>query len=204
MMRLYDGGRAPNPRRVRIYLAEKEIIVPLMPVDIAALAQKSPEFTAMNPLQGTPVLVLDDGTILTETIAICRYFEELFPDPPLFGTGALSRAQVEMWQRRVELGLFNSVGAVFRHLHPAMAEMEKPQVPEWGEANKAKVFDFLAILDDHLSRHQFLCGDDFSVADITGLVSLDFMKPAKLVVPEQLVHVRRWHETLKARPSSAA
>ena len=203
-MRLYDGGRAPNPRRVRIYLAEKEITVPLMPVDIGALHQKSPEFTAMNPLQGTPVLVLDDGTVLAETIAICRYFEELFPDPPLFGTGAFSRAQVEMWQRRVEFGLFNAVGAVFRHLHPAMATMEQPQVPEWGEVNKAKVFRFLDILDDHLSRHHFLCEDGFSVADITGLVSLDFMKPAKLAVPEQLVHVRRWHETLKARPSSAA
>ena len=203
-MLLYDGGRAPNPRRVRIYLAEKDIEVPLMPVDIAALAQKSPEFTALNPLQGTPVLVLDDGTIIAETIAICRYFEELFPDPPLFGTGALSRAQVEMWQRRIELGLFNAVAAVFRHLHPAMSEMEQPQVREWGEANKPKVFKFLKVLDDHLSRHQFVCGDRFTVADITGLVSIDFMKPAKLVVPDDLVHVRRWYDAVKARPSSTA
>jgi glutathione S-transferase len=203
-MLLYDGGRAPNPRRVRIYLAEKDIEVPLMPVDIAALAQKSPEFTALNPLQGTPVLVLDDGTIIAETIAICRYFEELFPDPPLFGTGALSRAQVEMWQRRIELGLFNAVAAVFRHLHPAMSEMEQPQVREWGEANKPKVFKFLKVLDDHLSRHQFVCGDSFTVADITGMVSIDFMKPAKLVVPDDLVHVRRWYDAVKARPSSTA
>jgi glutathione S-transferase len=203
-MLLYDGGRAPNPRRVRIYLAEKDIEVPLMPVDIAALAQKSPEFTALNPLQGTPVLVLDDGTIIAETIAICRYFEELFPDPPLFGTGALSRAQVEMWQRRIELGLFNAVAAVFRHLHPAMSEMEQPQVREWGEANKPKVFKFLKVLDDHLSRHQFVCGDSFTVADITGLGSIDFMKPAKLVVPDDLVHVRRWYDAVKARPSSTA
>jgi glutathione S-transferase len=203
-MLLYDGGRAPNPRRVRIYLAEKDIEVPLMPVDIAALAQKSPEFTALNPLQATPVLVVDDGTIIAETIAICRYFEELFPDPPLFGTGALSRAQVEMWQRRIELGLFNAVAAVFRHLHPAMSEMEQPQVREWGEANKLKVFKFLKVLDDHLSRHQFVCGDSFTVADITGMVSIDFMKPAKLVVPDDLVHVRRWYEAVKARPSSTA
>jgi glutathione S-transferase len=203
-MLLYDGGRAPNPRRVRIYLAEKDIEVPLMPVDIAALAQKSLEFTALNPLQGTPVLVLDDGTIIAETIAICRYFEELFPEPPLFGTGALSRAQVEMWQRRIELGLFNTVAAVFRHLHPAMAEMEQPQVREWGEANKPKVFKFLKVLDDHLSRHQFVCGDSFTVADITGLVSIDFMKPAKLVVPDDLVHVRRWYDAVKARPSNTA
>jgi glutathione S-transferase len=203
-MRLYDGGRAPNPRRVRIFLAEKGIEVPLVPVDIGTLAQKSHEFTKLNPLQRLPVLVLDDGTVLTESIAICRYFEELFPDPPLFGTGALSRAEVEMWQRRMELGLFDAVRAVFRHLHPAMAEMESPQVREWGEANKAKVLAFLDFLDDHLSRHHFLCGDEFSVADITGLVAMDFMKPAKLVLPDHLVHVRRWHETLKARPSSAA
>jgi glutathione S-transferase len=109
-----------------------------------------------------------------------------------------------MWQRRMELGLFDAVRAVFRHLHPAMAEMESPQVREWGEANKAKVLAFLDFLDDHLSRHHFLCGDEFSVADITGLVAMDFMKPAKLVLPDHLVHVRRWHETLKARPSSAA
>ena len=203
-MLLHDGGRAPNPRRVRIYLAEKGIEVPLRPVDIAGLAQKSPEFTAINPFQGTPVLVLDDGSIISETIAICRYFEELFPEPPLFGTSALSRAQVEMWQRRIELGLFNAVAAVFRHLHPAMAEMEQPQVHEWGEANKPKVFKLLNILDDHLSRHEFVCGDRFTVADITGLVSIDFMKPAKLAVPDDLVHVRRWYESIKARPSSAA
>ena len=203
-MLLYDGGRAPNPRRVRIYLAEKNIEVPLMPVDLAALAQKTPEFTALNPLQTTPVLVLDDGSVISETIAICRYFEELFPDPPLFGAGAFSRAQVEMWQRRIELGLYNAVSAVFRHLHPAMAAMEQRQVPEWGEANKPRVFKFLKILDDQLSRHQFVCGEVFTVADITGLVSIDFMKPAKLVVPEDLVHVRRWHEALKARSSSNA
>jgi glutathione S-transferase len=190
---------------VRIYLAEKGIEVPqLVPVDLGSLAQKSPEFTALNPMQRTPVLVLDDGTVLAESIAICRYFEELFPDPPLFGTGALSRAQVEMWQRRMELGLFQAVGAVFRHLHPAMAQMESPQVPEWGEANKPKVLQFLELLDDHLSGRQFLCGDEFTVADITGLVAMDFMKPARLGVPESLVNLRRWHDELKARPSSAA
>lgn len=202
-MKLYDGGRAPNPRRVRVYLAEKAIEVSLEPVDIGALAQRSPEFTALNPLQRTPVLVLDDGSVITESIAICRYFEELFPDPPLFGSGALERARVEMWQRRIELGLLNGVAAVFRHLHPAMIEMEKPQIPEWGEANKAKVADFLAFLDGHLAEQEYLAGP-FSVADITGLVALDFMKPAKLAIAEELAHVRRWHAALKQRPSATA
>ncbi len=202
-MKLYDGGRAPNPRRVRMYLAEKNIEVAMEPVDIGALAQRSPEFTALNPMQRTPVLVLDDGAVIAESIAICRYFEELFPSPPLFGTGALERARIEMWQRRVEFGLLNTVAAVFRHLHPAMGEMEVPQVPEWGEANKPKVRDFLALLDRHLADKEYLAGP-FSIADITGLVALDFMKPAKLAVPEELAHVRRWHTALKARRGASA
>src|SRR4051794_38445877 len=104
-MKLYDGGRAPNPRRVRIYLAEKGITVPLEPVDLAALAHKSPAFAAVNPLQRVPVLVLDDGTVIAESIAICRYFEELHPEPSLFGRHPKDVAQIEMWNRRVELHL---------------------------------------------------------------------------------------------------
>ncbi|MCG6122273.1 MAG: glutathione S-transferase [Microvirga sp.] len=203
-MKLYDGGRAPNPRRVRIFLAEKDISVDIAPVDLGAMAHRSPEFTALNPWRLTPLLLLDDGTTIAESIAICRYFEELFPDPPLFGASAIARARVEMWQRRVELGLFNNVAAAFRHLHPAMAEMESPQISAWGEANKPKVMEALALLDAHLANSEYLCEDGFSVADITGLVALDFMKPAKLVVPDDLVNVLRWHAALKARPSAGA
>src|SRR6185503_19924205 len=126
-MKLYDGGRAPNPRRVRVFLAEKGITIPLEQVDLGALAQKSSAFTAINPLQRVPALVLDDGTILTESIAICRYLEALHPEPPLFGTGAKEAAIVEMWQRRVELHLLFPVAHVFRNSHPAMKEMEVPQ-----------------------------------------------------------------------------
>jgi glutathione S-transferase len=203
-MKLYDAGRAPNPRRVRIFLAEKGISVPLVPIDLGKLEHRAPAFVAVNPLQRTPALELDDGTVLTESIAICRYFEELHPEPPLFGTGALDRAQVEMWQRRLEFGLLGAVAAVFRHLHPAMAQMEAPQVAAWGEANKPRVTEFLRIVDSHLAERAFICGDRFSVADITGLVGLDFMKPAKLSVPDELVNVRRWHATLAARPSAQA
>lgn len=146
-MLLYDGGRAPNPRRVRIFLAEKGIEVPMRPVDIGRLEHKEPGFTAVNPLQRTPALVLDDGTVLTESIAICRYFEELRPEPPLFGTGALGRAIVEMWQRRLEFGFLGQVAAVFRHTHSAMAQMEVPQVAAWGEANRPKVVEFLRFLE---------------------------------------------------------
>jgi glutathione S-transferase len=203
-MKLYDAGRAPNPRRVRIFLAEKGVEVPLVPIDLGRLEHKAPAFVAVNPLQRTPALELDDGTVLTESIAICRYFEELHPEPPLFGTNALERARVEMWQRRLEFGLLGTVASVFRHLHPAMAEMEVPQVAAWGETNKPKVIEFLRFLDGELGDRAYVAGDRFSVADITGLVGLDFMKPAKIGLPEELANVRRWHERLAARPSAQA
>jgi glutathione S-transferase len=203
-MKLYDGGRAPNPRRVRIFLAEKGISVPAEQVDLGALKHKSAEFSAINPLQRVPALVLDDGRVLSESIAICRYFEALHPEPPLFGRGALEEAWVEMWQRRLELHLLFPVAHVFRNLHPAMKDMEVPQVPAWAEANKPRIADFLCLLDRELADRQFIASDRFTVADITGLVALDFMKPAKLSVDDGLVNVRRWHADLSARPSAAA
>jgi glutathione S-transferase len=201
-MKLYDGGKAPNPRRVRVFLAEKGIALPLEPVDLGALAHKSPAFTAINPLQRVPALVLDDGTVITESIAICRYFELLHPDPPLFGVGPKEVAIVEMWQRRMELHLMLQVGHVFRNSHPAMREMEVPQVPAWAEANKPRVMEFLEVLDNELKDRRFAAGDSYSIADITGMIGIDFMKPAKLALPETLVHVRRWHADVSSRPSA--
>ena len=203
-MKLYDGGRAPNPRRVKIYLAEKGLSVPLEQVDLGKLAQKSPEYTAINPVQRVPALQLDDGTIITESIAICRYFETLHPEPPLFGRGAKDVAIVEMWERRVEFHLLGPISHVFRNSHPAMKEMEVPQVPAWAEANKPRVMDFLGLLDKQLASSRFIAGDSYTVADITGLVSVDFLKPAKLAVPDELKNVKRWHEEVSARPSAKA
>jgi glutathione S-transferase len=203
-MKLYDGGRAPNPRRVRIFLAEKGITVPLEPVDLGALQHKTPAYAAINPMQRLPALVLDDGTVIAESIAICRYFEALTPDPPLFGRGAKDAALVEMWNRRLELNLLLPVASVFRHLHPSMRELEKPQVPAWAEANKPRVADFLTFLDGELKNRPFIAGDRYTVADITGFVAVDFMKPAKLAVPDDLAHLRRWHTDIAARPSAAA
>lgn len=203
-MRLHDSGRAPNPRRVRIFLAEKGVTIPLVPVDIGRGEHKTPAFTALNPFQRTPVLELDDGTAIAESVAICRYIEELHPEPALFGTGARERALVDMWQRRLEFGLLTAVAAVFRHSHPAMAEWEVPQVAAWGEANRPKVADMLGLLDRHLADQPFVAGERFSIADITGLVALDFLKPARLAIPEELAHVRRWHAALRARPSAEA
>ena len=203
-MKLYDGGRAPNPRRVRIYLAEKGLTVALEPVDLGALQHKSAAFAALNPVQRVPALLLDDSSVISESIAICRYFEALHPEPPLFGVGAREVAEVEMWNRRLELNLLFPVSHVFRNTHPAMKELEVPQVPAWADANKPRIMEFLDILERNLRDRPFAAGDRFSVADITGLVAVDFMKPAKLMVPETCAGVRRWHAAVSARPSASA
>jgi len=203
-MKLYDGGRAPNPRRVRVYLAEKGITVPTEPVDLGALQQKSAAYAAINPVQRVPALALDDGTVIAESIAICRYFEALHPEPPLFGVGAREIAEIEMWNRRLELHLLFPIAHIFRNTHPAMKEMEVPQVPAWAEANRPRVMEFLDILYRDLKDRPFVAGDRYTVADITGLVAIDFMKPAKLAVPETCANVRRWHAAVSTRPSASA
>ena len=203
-MKLYDGGRAPNPRRVKVFLAEKGISVPVEQVVLGKMAHKSPQYTAINPLQRVPALELDDGTVISESIAICRYFEGLDPDPPLFGRGSLECALVEMWNRRAELHLFLPVTAVFQHLHPFMKTLIDPQVPAWGEANKPRIAEFLTFLDGELKNRTYVAGENFSVADITALVAVDFMKVSKLSVPDGLVHLRRWYQAMSARPSAAA
>lgn len=203
-MKLFDGGRAPNPRRVRVFLAEKGLSVPLVPVDMGAMEHRQEAVSSRNPLLRLPVLELDDGTILTESVAICRYFEELQPEPPLLGEGALGKAQVEMWQRRLELNLLNAVGAAFRHLHPAMKEWEVPQVPEWGEANKPKAVEFLHFLDGELADREFIAGNAYTIADITGLIAIDFMKPARIQMPPECQNVQRWYKAVSSRPSAQA
>src|SRR5262245_37288763 len=187
-MKLYDGGRAPNPRRVRIFLVEKGIKVDTQQIDIGALEHKAPAYTAINPLQRVPALVLDDGTILTESVAICRYFEALQPEPRLFGRDGREAAIVEMWNRRVEHGLLFTVAQVLRHLNPGMKILEDPQITPWGEVNKPRVMEFLALLDRELASRTYVAGDQFSVADITALVAIDVMKPAKLAMPDEMAN----------------
>jgi glutathione S-transferase len=203
-MKLYDFGRAPNPRRVRIFLAEKGIKVPSEQVDLGQLQQRSDAYTAINPMQRVPALMLDDGTVIAESIAICRYFEDVQPEPVLFGRGALAAALVEMWNRRAELHLLFPVASVFQHLHPAMKQMINPQVAEWGDANKPRVVDFLKFLDSELKNRPYVAGADYTVADITALVAVDFMRVSKMTVPDNLINVRRWHEAVSARPSASA
>lgn len=204
-MKIIETKQAPNPRRVRIFLAEKGIAVPFEEVDLMKGALKTPEFAKLNPAQRVPVLVLDDGTAISETVAICRYFEEDKPAAPhLFGEGAKGRAIVEMWQRRMELNLFFPVAQAFRHTHPAMAQLEVPQVAAWGEANKGHALAALAMLDAQLAGNRFVAGDAYSIADITALVAIDFMRPARLQRPADLKHVERWYGEVSARPSAKA
>ena len=204
MKKILETKTAPNPRRVRIFLAEKGIEVPYEDLDLMKGALRTPEFTKINPFQRVPVLILDDGTAISETVAICRYAEEIKPDPPLFGKGAVGKAQVEMWNRRMELGLLASVAQAFRHLHPAMAHLEVPQVKEWGEANKPKALEVLAFVDQELSQRPYIAGNDFSVADITALVAIDFMRVARIQRSPDLKNLDRWYNEVSARPSAKA
>lgn len=203
-MKLYDGGKAPNPRRVSIFLAEKGIEVERIPVNMGALEHKSDEIVQRNPMAKLPILELDDGTCISESVAICRYFEDLKPEPPLFGISTQEKAVVEMWNRRVEFHYLLPVGFAFRHVHPAMKTWEIPQLPEWGEINKPKALDFLALMDVELKNREFVAGQSFSIADITMMVAFEFMKPARIVCPEELIHVWRWYRAVAARPASKA
>ena len=200
-MKLYDGGRVPNARRVRMYLAEKGIEVPMVPVDLGNKEHLTPAFLKKNPAGSVPVLELEDGTIITESLAICRYFEALHPEPPLFGTTPLEQALVVMWNRKAEFELFQPVAYTFRHLNPAMADYED-QVPEWGEASRARALGGMATLNARLLHSAYIAGDHFSVSDIVAFTTVEFMKVAKLSVPDAMTALIAWHARIAARPSA--
>jgi glutathione S-transferase len=203
-MKIIEEPRAPNPRRVRVFLAEKGIKVDSEPVSLMARAHKTEAFHQLNPFEQVPVLVLDDGATITESVAICRYFEELQPMPALFGASPREKADIEMWNRRAELGLFNPVTNCFRHTHPAMAELEQPQIAQWGEVNRARAVRTLELVDTVLRERPYIAGDAFSIADITLLVAVDFMKPARISRPAGLPGLERWYNLVAARPSAKA
>ncbi|MGQ0456723.1 MAG: glutathione S-transferase family protein [Hyphomicrobium sp.] len=203
-MRIIETRRAPNPRRVRIFLAEKGLDVAFEERDLMAGDFQAEAILQLNPWGRAPILVLDDGRKLCESVAICRYFEALAPDPPLFGAGAFGAAEVEMWNRRVEHGLFAAVAHAFRHRHPKMAHLEAPQIAAWGDANVEKAANELARLDRRLSQSEFIAGDQYSIADITALVAVDFLKPARVAMPDGLANVARWRAKVSSRPSAAA
>jgi len=205
-MLLYTFAGAPNPRRVHIYLAEKGIEVPFEKVDIMKRENRTPEFIRrVNSMGGLPVLELDDGTHIAESIAICRYFEALQPDPPLFGTSPLERGIVEMWIRRIELNFMMPVGMVWVHGSPLTKAVMKQQIPEMAEQNRGVVRRYFDFLDQHLEENEFLAGRGFSVADIVALTTMDFAaKLNDLPHSEEQKHLSRWYDAVSARPSASA
>ena len=202
-MKLYDSKLAPNPRRVRIFLAEKGVEVPVVQVDIGKAENRRPEFLAKNPMGTLPVLELDDGTCIAETVAICRYFERTQPEPPLMGVGAMGEAVVEMWQRRMELELALPIMQVFRNTH-AFFQGRIPQVPEYGEVCRASALKRLEWLDRELAGRPFVAGDAYTIADVTALCGIDFGKPTGIRIAPEWKHLARWHDSVSARPSAKA
>lgn len=202
-MKIYDSQSAPNPRRVRIFIAEKGITVPFEQVDIVKADNRAPAFREKNPSGTVPVLELDDGTCISESVAICRYFEELHPEPPLMGVDARDRALVEMWQRRMELELLIPIAQVFRNSHPFFAG-RIPQVAEWGEVNRKAAEQRLAQLDRELATRPFIAGERFTIADITALCGIDFGRVSKIRIQPEQTNLARWHAAVSARPSAAA
>jgi glutathione S-transferase len=202
-LKLYDSAFAPNPRRVRIFLAEKGISVPTEQVDIAKAANRQPGYLAKNPLGGIPILELDDGTVIAESVAICRYFEETHPDPPLLGNGAKERALVEMWQRRMEFEIALPIMQVFRNTH-AFFKGRIPQVAEWGEVCRKAAESRLRWMDEELAGRAFVAGDRYTIADITLLVGIDFGRPSNIRIAPEQKSLQRWHEAVSSRPSAKA
>lgn len=204
-MIFYDSvNPAPNPRRVRIFLAEKGVTVPTQDVSIAKREQKGEEYLKLNPLGQTPALQLDDGSVLTESFAICRYFEALHPDPPLFGTGAQGMAAVDMWTRRVELRLMVPLSMFWVHAHPLTARLPITRFPEFGEAQVERVHGAMKEFDGFLADREWLDGKAFSVADIALLTTVDFAGFIGVKMPEKREHLLAWHTRATARPSAAA
>jgi len=205
-MKLYDERNpAPNPRKVRIFLAEKGIAVEQVRVPIMKRAHKEPGFLKKNSLGQVPVLELDDGTCISESVAICRYFEELYPSPPLFGANAVSRALVEMWVRRAEFRLWNPMSQVWIHADPRTAAVVPHQYKDFGEWNRTVVANAMAWLDGELADgREFLAGDSYSVADIVLLCGVDFAKFVNMQMPEQCKNLHRWHARVSARTSATA
>ena len=203
-MKLYnEHNPAPNPRRVRVFLAEKGISIPFVHVPMRQGAHKSAEFMVKNSLGQVPVLELDDGSTLSESIAICRYLEELHPAPALFGNDAWQRAQVEMWMRRVEFALMSRIGAVWVNTHKYTAHLGT-QYKDYGEASRLRSLKALHWLNDELKGREFLATDTFSMADIVALTTIDFATFIGIETPAELTNLQAWHAGVSARPSAGA
>ena len=202
-MILYDFVPAPNPRRVRIFLHEKGIEVPTKQIDIMKGEHKKKEYKKASPLSQVPTLELDDGTFITESIAICRYFEALQPEPSLMGDNAEEIAIIEMWQRRFELLLMIGIANTYRHGHPAMAALED-QIKEWSEASRPRVIKMMYWFDKQIKDKEFICLNKFTIADISALVCFEFAKWPKIAIPSDCTNLMHYYKRLNSRPSAKA
>jgi glutathione S-transferase len=202
-MKIYNSPTAPNPRRVRVFLAEKGVQVPYEDVDIGKAVNRQPEFRKKNPMAGVPVLELDDGTCIAESVAICRYFEELHPEPNLFGVGAKERAEVDMWNRRMEFNLLQPIADTFRQRHEFFKGRIR-QVPEYADVQRLNAEDSLKWLDGELASRKFIAGDRFTIADITAMIAVDFGRVSKIAIQPDQKNLARWHAEVSARPSAKA
>jgi glutathione S-transferase len=198
-----EANPAPNPRRVRIFLAEKAISIPLVHVPMREGAHKSAEFKVKNSLGQIPVLELDDGSTLSESVAICRYLEELNPEPRLFGSDPWQRAVVDMWIRRIELALANRIGAVWINTHKYTARLGT-QYKDYGEAMRVRALEVMRWLDGEIAGREFISSQQYSMADIVALTTIDFGQFIGIEIPEDLERLRDWHKRVSSRPSAAA
>ena len=203
-LKLYNHAVAPNPRRVRIFAAEKGIELSLEEVDILAGQSRTPEFLAKNSSGGVPLLELDDGSYLSESVAICRYLEGLHPEPNLLGRDLREQAEIERWNRRMELELFAAIGRTIQNTSPIFQGRYK-QFPDYGEAQRALVYQRLERMDRELNGHQFVAGERFTIADITALVAIDIGgRLADITIAPELAYLTRWHELVWSSPSAKA
>lgn len=202
-MKIYDTHTAPTPRRVRIFLAEKNIPMEYVQLDLQKGENMSPTMRDKNPIGKVPVLELDDGTCIAESVAICRYFEVLQPEPALMGRSALEQAQIEMWQRQVEFALFMQVGMCFQHSTGYFKDRMTP-VPEYGAVAGEMAKKYLSVLDRQLAKHEFVAGDSYSIADITALCAIDFARVVKIKMREEQSNLQRWYQAVSQRPSASA
>lgn len=204
-MKLYTSHRAPNPRRVRWVMAEKAIEdIEVVQVDLLVGEHRTPEYRARVGVPHVPALELDDGTCISESVAICRYLESVYPEPNLFGTDAREQAIVEMWTRRCEFYLANPVMLTVRFTHPALAVLEATPQPQVADYNRVAAERFMKTLDRHLDGREFMALDRFTIADIVAVVGLDFARLIKYRPPSELENLNRWLDTCRARPAATA
>lgn len=200
-MKLYDTPRAPNPRRVRLFMLEKGIDdVEIVPVSLLEGAHKQPDYLAKAGLANVPMLEMDDGTCITESLAICRYLESLYPEPNLMGRDPKETAVIEMWTRRVEMMVATPLMMAVRHLHPALGVLEK-QNPAIGEANTESGTRALKLIDRRLAESEWIAADRLTIADIVAFASIDFARMIKFRPPAEMTHVSRWLEAMNTRES---